>query len=103
MCYACDRLLKGWGREELKKYLQMVLPLNSKYCDNAMLKANEVLRSCRENLKSLKDNPSSQHQVNQWKKSVRDKGWGILRVTLTFPLLGKFFNSSLRPVLVKGK
>ena len=46
--YAYNRLLEGMDRKELKKHLQKVFPLNSRYCDDAIMKANEVLRSCKE-------------------------------------------------------
>ncbi|WP_411376605.1 IS200/IS605 family accessory protein TnpB-related protein [Desulfurobacterium thermolithotrophum] len=48
MRYAYNRLLEGVSRKELKKHLQLVFPLNSRYCDDAILKANEVLKSCKE-------------------------------------------------------
>ena len=46
--YAYNRLLEGANRKELKKHLQSVFPLNSRYCDDAIMKANEVLKSCKE-------------------------------------------------------
>jgi len=49
MRYTYNRLLEGWERKELKKHLQSVFPLNSRYCDDAILKANEALKSCKEN------------------------------------------------------
>jgi len=46
--YAYNRLLEGWERKELKKHLQFIFPLNSRYCDDAIMKANESLKSCKE-------------------------------------------------------
>lgn len=46
--YAYNRLLDEVNRRELKKHLQEVFPLNSRYCDDAILKANEVLKSYKE-------------------------------------------------------
>jgi len=46
--YAYNRLLEGWERKELKKHLQSIFPLNSRYCDDAIMKANESLKSCKE-------------------------------------------------------
>ena len=46
--YAYQRLLKGEERKELKKRLQAVFGLNSRYVDDAILKAQEVLKACRE-------------------------------------------------------
>jgi len=43
--YAYNRLLEGEGRKELKKHLQLIFPLNSRYCDNAILKAKEILNT----------------------------------------------------------
>ncbi len=48
MRYAYNRLLEGITRKELKKHLQEVFPLNSRYCDDAIMKASEVLKSCKE-------------------------------------------------------
>ncbi len=48
MRYAYNRLLEGMTRKELKKHLQKVFPLNSRYCDDAIMKANEILKSCKE-------------------------------------------------------
>jgi IS605 OrfB family transposase len=46
--YAYQRLLEGEERKELKKRLQAVFGLNSRYVDDAILKAQEVLKACRE-------------------------------------------------------
>ena len=46
--YAYNRLLEGWNRKELKKHLQTLFPLNSRYCDDAILKANQLLKACKE-------------------------------------------------------
>ena len=46
--YAYNRLLEGANRKELKKHLQKVFPLNSRYCDDAIMKAKEVFKSCKE-------------------------------------------------------
>lgn len=46
--YAYNRLLEGWNRKDLKKHLQSVFPLNSRYCDDAILKARETLNACIE-------------------------------------------------------
>ncbi|MBW2068459.1 MAG: transposase, partial [Deltaproteobacteria bacterium] len=36
--YAYNRLLEGMDRKELKKHLQKIFPLNSRYCDDAIMK-----------------------------------------------------------------
>ena len=43
--YAYNRLLEGANRKELKKHLQKVFPLNSRYCDDAIMKAKKALRA----------------------------------------------------------
>jgi len=48
MRYAYNRLLEGWERKELKKHLQSIFPLNSRYCDDAIMKANGYLKNCKE-------------------------------------------------------
>ncbi len=46
--YAYNRLLEGHKRKELKKHLQKVFNLNSRYCDDAILKAQSLINSCKE-------------------------------------------------------
>ena len=46
--YAYNRLLEGHKRKELKKHLQKVFKLNSRYCDDAIFKAQSLINSCRE-------------------------------------------------------
>ncbi|HHY38620.1 MAG TPA: transposase [Clostridia bacterium] len=46
--WAFNRLLEGRSREELKKEGQEVFGLNSRYCDDAILKARETIGSQRE-------------------------------------------------------
>ncbi|RDV82080.1 IS200/IS605 family accessory protein TnpB-related protein [Ammonifex thiophilus] len=46
--YGYQRLLEGWPREELKKHLARVFQINTRYADDAILKASSVLKSCRE-------------------------------------------------------
>ncbi|MER3558026.1 MAG: transposase, partial [Thermus sp.] len=46
--YAYNRLLEGWGRNELKRHLQGVFYLNSRYADDAILKAQATLDSAKE-------------------------------------------------------
>jgi IS605 OrfB family transposase len=48
MRYAYKRLLEGHKRNELKKQLQGIFNLNSRYVDDAIMKANSVLKSCKE-------------------------------------------------------
>ncbi|ACX52237.1 transposase, IS605 OrfB family [Ammonifex degensii KC4] len=45
--YGYQRLLEGWPREELKKHLAQVFQINTRYADDAVLKASSVLSSCR--------------------------------------------------------
>ncbi|MBE3587843.1 MAG: transposase [Thermoanaerobacteraceae bacterium] len=45
---AFNRLLEGRSREELKKEGQEIFGLNSRYCDDAILKAREIIGSQRE-------------------------------------------------------
>jgi len=47
MRFAYQRLLEKWERKSLRKLLQQVFPLNSRYCNDAILKAEEVLESCK--------------------------------------------------------
>ncbi|NYE57028.1 putative transposase [Carboxydothermus ferrireducens DSM 11255] len=51
--YAYNRLLEGKARKELKKELQSLFGLNSRYADDAILEANEILHS----IKELGENP----------------------------------------------
>ncbi len=46
--YAYQRLLEGKERKELKKKLQTMFGLNSRYVDDAIFKAQEVLKACKE-------------------------------------------------------
>jgi len=46
--YAYNRLLEGHKRKELKKHLQKVFELNSRYCDDAIFKAQSLINSCKE-------------------------------------------------------
>ncbi|BCV22235.1 hypothetical protein hamaS1_23040 [Moorella sp. Hama-1] len=46
--WAFNRLLEGDSREELKKQGQEVFGLNSRFCDDAILKAREIIGSQRE-------------------------------------------------------
>jgi len=46
--YAYNRLLEGHKRKELKKHLQKVFNLNSRYCDDAIFKAQSLINSCKE-------------------------------------------------------
>ena len=48
MRYAYKRLLEGHKRNELKRELQGIFNLNSRYVDDAIMKANSVLNSCKE-------------------------------------------------------
>jgi IS605 OrfB family transposase len=48
MRYAYNRLLEGSSRNTLKRELQGVFNLNSRYVDDAIMKAKSVLESCRE-------------------------------------------------------
>ncbi|ACX51406.1 transposase [Ammonifex degensii KC4] len=45
--YGYRRLLEGWPREELKKHLAQIFQVNTRYADDAVLKASAVLSSCR--------------------------------------------------------
>ncbi|NPA13458.1 MAG: transposase, partial [Aquificae bacterium] len=46
--YSYNRLLEGHNRKELKKHLQKVFNLNSRYCDDAIFKAQSLIKSCKE-------------------------------------------------------
>ena len=46
--FAYNRLLEGCSRNELKRELQGVFNLNSRYVDDAIVKAKSVLESCEE-------------------------------------------------------
>jgi len=48
MRYAYNRLLEGSSRNTLKRELQGVFNLNSRYVDDAIMKAKSVLESCKE-------------------------------------------------------
>lgn len=47
MRYAYNRLLEGETRNEIKRELQGVFGLNSRYVDDAIMKAKSVLESCK--------------------------------------------------------
>ncbi len=47
MRYAYKRLLEGHKRDELKRELQKVFALNSRYVDDAIMKAESVIKSCK--------------------------------------------------------
>jgi len=47
MRYAYKRLLEGHKRNELKRQLQKVFVLNSRYVDDAIMKAESVIKSCK--------------------------------------------------------
>lgn len=46
--FAYNRLLEGHKRNELKRELQGIFNLNSRYVDDAIMKAKSVLESCKE-------------------------------------------------------
>ncbi len=46
--YVYNRLLEGHRRKELKKHLQKVFNLNSRYCDDTIFKAQSLINSCKE-------------------------------------------------------
>ncbi len=46
--YAYNRLLEGHKRKQLKKHLQKIFNLNSRYCDDAIFKAQSLIKSCLE-------------------------------------------------------
>ncbi|WP_041725684.1 IS200/IS605 family accessory protein TnpB-related protein [Caldicellulosiruptor acetigenus] len=48
MRYAYKRLLEGHKRNELKKQLQGIFNLNSRYVDDAIIKAQSVKKSCEQ-------------------------------------------------------
>ncbi|ADQ47281.1 transposase [Caldicellulosiruptor kronotskyensis 2002] len=48
MRYAYKRLLEGHKRNELKRQLQGIFNLNSRYVDDAIMKAKSILTSCKE-------------------------------------------------------
>ena len=54
MRYGYKRLLEGRSREELKKELPDIFGLNTRYVDDALLKAKEVMNSRREQGLSLR-------------------------------------------------
>ncbi|MCF6096145.1 IS200/IS605 family accessory protein TnpB-related protein [Thermovorax subterraneus] len=54
MRFAYNRLLEGYSRNELKRELQGIFNLNSRYVDDAIMKAKSILESCKER----EENPS---------------------------------------------
>jgi len=52
--YAYNRLLEGWKRKELKKHLQSIFSLNSRYCDDAIMKAFQIQKSAKERGQNIK-------------------------------------------------
>ncbi|WP_271628723.1 IS200/IS605 family accessory protein TnpB-related protein [Caldicellulosiruptor sp. DIB 104C] len=46
--FAYNRLLEGWDRNTIKRELQGVFNLNSRYVDDAIMKAKSILTSCKE-------------------------------------------------------
>ena len=47
MRFAYQRLLEGCKRKDLKRSLQNIFPLNSRYCDDAISKAQNMLTRCK--------------------------------------------------------
>ena len=47
MRFAYQRLLEGWKRKDLKRALQKIFPLNSRYCDDAISKAKDMFTNCK--------------------------------------------------------
>ncbi|NYE57313.1 IS200/IS605 family accessory protein TnpB-related protein [Carboxydothermus ferrireducens] len=90
--YAYNRLLEGKARKELKKELQSLFGLNSRYVDDAILEANEILQSIRELgenprkvifggkvlFSKLKRKHLSAKQRQKYKKEWEDKRKGTL-------------------------
>lgn len=52
--FSYNRLLEGKTRNELKRELQSIFNINSRYVDDAIMKAKSVLQSCKER----EENPS---------------------------------------------
>ncbi len=48
MRYAYNRLLEGKNRKDLKKELQSIFNINSRYVDDALMKAQSVINLCKE-------------------------------------------------------
>jgi predicted transposase len=46
--WAFNRLLEGCSREELKKEGREIFGINSRFCDDAILKAKAIIESQRE-------------------------------------------------------
>ncbi len=48
MRYAYNRLLEGKTRKDLKKQLQHIFNINSRYVDDAIMKAQSIINLCKE-------------------------------------------------------
>ncbi|BCS80080.1 IS200/IS605 family accessory protein TnpB-related protein [Anaerocellum diazotrophicum] len=48
MRFAYKRLLEGWDRNTLKRELQGIFNLNSRYVDDAIMKARSILEACKQ-------------------------------------------------------
>lgn len=48
MRYAYNRLLEGHEKNELKKQLQKIFNLNARYVSDAVMKAESLIKSCKE-------------------------------------------------------
>lgn len=112
--FAYNRLLEGWKRKDLKKSLQKIFLLNSRYCDDAVLKANEILRSCKEKgqnpkkvifgsrklFEKLKKNHLTGERREKLKRKWKEKRKGIAYSRGDSSKKG---NLNLRFVFVDGK
>ena len=112
--YTYNRLLEGTSRKELKKHLQRVFPLNSRYCDDAIMKANEVLKSCKERKQNpekvifgsrkLFEKLKKKHLTGKRKEKLK-KEWKEKRQGTAYSRgdKSKKGNLNLRFVLIDGK
>jgi len=66
--WAFNRLLEGDSREELKKQGQEVFGLNSRFCDDAILKAKEIIGSQQELL--LKETKETETKLARAKRKL---------------------------------
>ncbi|MGB9873677.1 MAG: IS200/IS605 family accessory protein TnpB-related protein [Hydrogenobacter sp.] len=83
MRYAYKRLLEGKDRKELKRELQAVFSINSRYVDDAILKAKSVISSCKGNpVKVIFEGRKLFNKLKRNRKQELRKEWKEKRLSL---------------------
>nr|WP_297887166.1 IS200/IS605 family accessory protein TnpB-related protein [Sulfurihydrogenibium sp.] len=91
MRYAYNRLLEGNDRKNLKKELQTIFSINSRYVDDAILKAQNVINLCKETNQNPKKvifggrklfNKLKKNHLNGKRRQKLKKQWKEKRLSL---------------------